>query len=264
MKNKAQQEVRHGIKEIPIDPQGRVLIDISFNAEDLQKIKILEPSIDEKIWTKIIEQSTAVSLDIKGDQELKKEFDERLLTALKKEDATNYNNIHKALETTPKSSIIALQKEFDFHLRLATRVYQKAEDELEPKGTELEQARQAAMRRINDEVMKAYAVALKNAYQNNKIDLSILNKELDEARKAITPLAHQYLREEIVKSTKVAFNQQSFNQPLKELAEITTATPNDLLHTDNEAGLATWIESSEVTSHDRGEGVEHLASRGAF
>ncbi len=132
---------------------------------------------------------------------------------------------------------------------------------MEPKGTELEQARQAAMRRINDEVMQAYAAALKNAYQDNKIDLSILNKELDKARKAITPLAHQYLREEIVKSTKVVFNEKSFNQPLKELAEITTATPNALLHTDNESGLATWIEGSEVTSHDRGEGKEHLASR---
>ena len=34
---------------------------------------------------------------------------------------------------------------------------------MEPKGTELEQARQAAMRRINDEVMQAYAAALKRS-----------------------------------------------------------------------------------------------------
>ncbi len=84
LKNKAQEEVKRSIKEIPIDPQDRVLIDISFSAEDLQKIKILDPSIDEKAWKNLIGQSTAVSLDIKEDQELKKEFDERLLTTLKK------------------------------------------------------------------------------------------------------------------------------------------------------------------------------------
>ncbi|CEG58771.1 hypothetical protein [Legionella fallonii] len=261
LKNKALKMAKHNIKRIPMDPQGRMLIDISFTAQDIQKIKMLDTSIDEKIWANLVGQNTTVSLDIKGDKKLKKEFDQKLLDALKKEDPERYTAIHKALETTPKGSIIALQQEFDFHLRLASRVYQKAVDELGLKEVELKQAHRAAMHRVNEDVTQAYAAALKKAYQGNKIDLGILNSELDKARKAITPLAHQYLREEIIKSTKVTFNEKSFNQPLRELAEKMTATPNDLLHTDNESGLATWIEGSEVTSHDRGEGEKHLASR---
>ncbi len=45
------------------------------------------------------------------------------------------------------------------------------------------------------------------------------------------------------------------------MAEETTASANDLLHTDGDSGLVTWIEGSEVTAHDRGWGKEHTATR---
>ncbi|WP_052117513.1 hypothetical protein [Legionella norrlandica] len=46
------------------------------------------------------------------------------------------------------------------------------------------------------------------------------------------------------------------NLSLKHLAEATTSTPNDVLHTDVSSGLATLIKGSENTAHHRIEGEQ--------
>ncbi len=264
LKDKAVRQANDQINTLAIDPQGRVLIDVSLTEEDWQNINnMLLPKIAEDQWRSLVDRKTTVSLDINEQEELQtlqQKFDTQLLDALKKVDA-NFQAIPKALKKTPKGSIIALQQEFHFHLSLATRVYEKAVDDFDNKGEQLQRAHSAAMLQVNALVMEAYAAALKKAYKNNKIDLNVLNHELDLARKAITPAAHKILRNEILRSTGVLLTEESFNQPLKELAEETTATANDLLHTDRASGLATWIEGSEVTAHDRGWGKNHTATR---
>ncbi|MCL9683001.1 hypothetical protein [Legionella maioricensis] len=262
LKDKAVLEANKQIDNLAIDPQGRVLIEVSLTEEDWRFLnETLVPQIEDEQWRKWVGRKTTVSLDISGQEVLQNKLNTQLLEALQKEDDVNFQAIHEALTTTPKGSIIALQQEFHFHLSLATRVYEKAVDELDDKGNELQAAHQDAMLGVNKLVMAAYAAALKKAYKGNKIDLSVLNHELDLARKAITPQAHKILRDEIIKRTQVTLTESSFNHSLKELAEETTATANDLLHTDRESGLATWIEGSEITAHDRGWGEEHTAAR---
>jgi hypothetical protein len=194
LKDKAVTEANRQIDTLAIDPQERVLIDVSLTEEDWEALdKRLKPPAGKVLWEKWIGRKTTVSLDISGQVALKNKFDKQLLTALQKEDPVNFQAIHNALNSTPKGSIIALQQEFHFHLSLAIRVYGKAVDEFDDKGDELQAAHRAAMLRVNELVMEAYAAALKKAYKNNKIDLSVLNYELDLARKTITPKAHKIL-----------------------------------------------------------------------
>ncbi|MCL9684804.1 hypothetical protein [Legionella maioricensis] len=263
---------------LSFDPQGRVLIDITPSVEQINAImaKIKEKielpdeikTLDQAVGKKVT-PTTTVSLDINTTPELKRIFDTKLKNALVKIEAGNPRSpqnataIMEQLGTKPKSSLIALQQEYHFHLALVNRVYEKIAPNL-PKA-KMEAAHQAAMAEVNQLVMDAYAKALKGAMKNGTLDMAKLNKSLDKARKEILPEAHSIMMKQIVRHTGVILTQEQLKgvtnpdgakETIKHVAEGTTATPNDVLHLDSELGLATLIAGSENTAHDRLEGKQ--------
>jgi hypothetical protein len=267
-------------EQLSFDPQGRVLINVTPNVEQIKGImeKIKEEldlpygldkkALDEAIG-KTVTPTTTISLDINTIPELKNIFDIKLKNALTKIETENPNSpknteaIMQQLATKPKSSIIALQQEYHFHLALVTRVYEKVAPNL-PKA-KMAAAHEAAMTEVNKLVMDAYAKALKEAMKNGTLDMAKLNKSLDKARKELLPKAHDIMMKQIVRHTGVILTKAQLKglpdgTSLKHVAEGTTATPNDVLHIDSGQGLATLIAGSENTAHDRIEG-EQFAHR---
>ncbi len=257
---------------LSFDPQGRVLINVTPNAEQIkgimEKIKKIVPQegLDIDIQSLTLEEAvgkpvtptTTVSLDIKSDPGLKNKLNTQLRFALEKiETPQNAAAIINLLNSQPKSSIIALQQEYHFHLALVSRVYEKVAPGL-PKE-KMAAAHQAAMIEVNKLVMDAYAKALKGAMKDGALDMAKLNKSLDKARKEILPEAHSIMMKQIVRHTGRILTKQELKgltdgTSIKHVAEGTTATPNDVLHMDSEQGLATLIAGSENTAHDRIKG----------
>ena len=222
---------------ISFDPQGRFIIDVP-----------------------IPKPETTVSLDIEDPElgPLKAKFltaiDDDLRFSAQIEDNAKRGIIINALSKAEKGSIIPLHQEFHFHLALAKRVYnQLKKDDGSPQFNEKEllTAHQIAMERINSFIRTAYAKALKDAIKKDgSLDIDKLNKSLDKSRKKITPIAHTIFMEEIVKQTGVVLTDKQL-KTIKKIAEKTTATETDVLHLDHKLGLATLIEHSSITAHDR-------------
>ncbi|KTC91461.1 hypothetical protein [Fluoribacter dumoffii] len=125
---------------------------------------------------------------------------------------------------------------------------------------QMAEAHQKAMERVQVLVEGAFKKALAKASKGNTLDEAKLIKELDKARKGISAEAHGILMEEVVRATGKRLSRKDLKQAdVLHLAESTTATPNDLLHTDGSSKLATWISGSENTAHERG--VDTLADR---
>ena len=266
--------------QLSFDPQGRVLINVTPNAEQIkgimEKIKgeigglpygLDKKALDEAVG-KTVTPTTTVSLDINTTPELKLIFDTKLKNALEKIETDNPRSpkntkaIMDQLATKPKSSLIALQQEYHFHLALVSRVYEKVAPNTKGK---MAAAHEAAMTEVNKLVMDAYAKALKEAMKDGTLDMAKLNKSLDKARKELLPKAHDIMMKQIVRHTGVILTKEQLKglpdgTSLKHVAEGTTATPNDVLHIDADQGLATLIAGSENTAHDRIEG-EQFAHR---
>ncbi|RUQ96343.1 hypothetical protein [Legionella septentrionalis] len=252
-------------EELAFDPQGRVLIDVplqkfadfqpvvkSINDATGMRLRPVQKELEEALDRKITHPVT-VSLDFSGDKELQKKFNARLQAA----------GIEKQPEGA-KGSMIPLQQEFHFHLSLAARVYQdviqkkSGEEAFEHLGNNISKAKEAALLRVNELVLQAYARALEKGTKDGVVDLGKVNQELDKARKEIAPQAHQILMQEIIKNTGVVLNKEDF-AGAKHLAEKTAATANDVLHVDARLGIVTWIGASEGTAHERG--AEKYADR---
>ncbi|OGV48344.1 MAG: hypothetical protein A3F46_01375 [Legionellales bacterium RIFCSPHIGHO2_12_FULL_42_9] len=254
-------------EEPAFDPQGRVLTDVSLTAADYPKLAKLmkntainnQDTLNAALGIKAT-STTTVSVDINKIDAIQAKFyskitDTEPLTALNKAD---------------KGSIIALQQEFHSHLALSSRIYQTViSDKYIHKGATQEKAdlqakittaHLAAMKRVNNLVMTAYAKALKDSLQkNDKLNIAKLNVALDKARKSIAPQAHSILMQEIIKNTGVVLTKNDLKDA-KKLAEKTTATPNDVLHTDSGLGIATLVMGSDCTAHNRERG-EKVADR---
>lgn len=172
--------------------------------------------------------------------------------------------IAAAYQSIPnKGCIIPLQQEFYFHLRLALRVYQQ-ELVVGMTPDQFHEIHTATMKDVNKEVMKAFANGLVAAYQAgppDTINIKTLNKALDQARKDILADAHRTLCEKVREITKQDITSLSKEQiaELKHTAETTTATTDNMLHLDNKMKLATFISGTDVSSHDRGFGSEHVS-----
>ena len=253
LRKKAIEEAKRSAGTIPIDPQGRILIDVKLSQAELTSIvPALSPQQNIDLFER---ESITVSLDINSIDVLKDRFYKELMAALNSIELDK-NNDFVALQFShlPKGSIIALHQELHFHLNLAMRTYQNSIPGLLDLDDELQLAHQRTMRIVNEKVMEAFALAIKKAYRgpDQPMDLSVLNSQLDSARKQITPLAHQVLRQQIQVTTQIRLTSKALPPSLKHTAESLTATGNDLFHTDEESGLVTWIEGSEATSHDRG------------
>ncbi len=290
---KCAQNIASAKDPLAFDPQGRVLIDVAlsdiYNANEQKQEKWLTEKLGRSV-----SKTITISLDINHIPELKAKFTTALDEKLKAQEASDdvrkdiikqlytpaeskeHKSEAKAAEIAskvheglPKGSIIALQQEYHFHLSLALRTWKTFfHPKLEKKETQLDAAFTETMVKVNSLVLDAYAKALVKANVSDKIDIGILNKELDLARKSMTKEAHAYLFKHIIQETKVKFDRDELEKlsekgqkKLKKIAETTTATPNDIIHTSSSQGLATWISGSENTAHHRAKGFEHLPQR---
>ena len=228
---------------ILFDPQGRALIDISVAESDKELFRDgfgREPS-----------SVITVSLDVMDHPEL--------FEAYKAEYELEFNEGHWDQFMAIRGSIIPLQQEFNFHLSLAARTYTATDDKQFP-ADKMARAHHAAMQRLQPLIVAEFTHALAKATKGPFIDDVKLIQEQDKSRKTLSAQAHSILLEEIVRETGVRLTKAELKaMHLQHTAETTTATPNDLLHTDNSLGQITWIAGSEVTAHDRGIGT--LADR---
>ena len=263
---KAKDIAKKNLKEMAFDPQERLLIDVSLEPMEIAKIlEKLNINVDPKLS---LEEAlgrkptpiTTISVDISNDKVLHDEFVDKLTEALKKIEVSDKDavGITDYLDKIPKGSIIALQQEFHSHLSLACRVYQEVDKiKFTGKEKEMQDAHKDAMLEVNQLIMKAYAEALKSAFkEDGSLDMAKVNKSLDTARKEITKQAHTILIKKIIENTGVTLKEEDLKKAvdgtsIKHIAERTTASPNDFLHTDTKIGLATWIAGSENTAHQR-------------
>ena len=234
----AEEIIEDNIDNLCFDPQGRVLIRVRPTDSN---------------------QSTTVSYDITDNSIIREKFLNKIkLNIPDKKVQEGVSKAYNKLET--KSSIIPLQQEFHFHLRLALQVYKK---QIAPQlsDDEFETIHFNTMKKVNSLVMKAFADGLVKSYIKDHIDIPELNKALDKARETILPTAHKILCEQFNQETNMKLKRLSKDsiEKFKHSAEIATATSDSLLHLDNKMGLATYISGTDVSSHDRDFGVEHLA-----
>ncbi|KTC87580.1 MULTISPECIES: hypothetical protein [Legionella] len=251
------------IDKLAFDPQGRIVVDVKLPlTKIIEELKselhrdISDQEGLENILGQKISPVTTVSLDISDEEDLKQTFSEIVEKALKNagSPADEAKKLATQFMSLPKGSIIALQQELHFHLALVSRVYQTT-TKLQDREQEMQAAHQSAMLRVNELVMNSLAQGLKSSLnRDGTINTAQLNKTLDKARKAIVPEAHIILLEEIARHTGEIISKADLKiKTLKKVAEKTTATPNDILHTDNN-GLAVLIEGSENTAHERVKG----------
>ncbi|HHT0594147.1 TPA: hypothetical protein ACTXXA_002494 [Legionella anisa] len=125
---------------------------------------------------------------------------------------------------------------------------------------QMAQAHQQAMIRLQPFIQDEFKKALAAARENGPLDEVRLIKELDKARERIFAEAHSILMEEVVKVTGKRLSRKDFEKvKVKHLAEATTATANDILHTDGTLQQATWISGTNNTAHERG--IDTIADR---
>ncbi|KTD42838.1 hypothetical protein [Legionella parisiensis] len=126
---------------------------------------------------------------------------------------------------------------------------------------QMAQAHQNAMIRLQPLIQAEFKKAFQAAKKDGQtLDEVRLIKELDKARKQIFAEAHSILMEEVVKVTGKRLSRKDFEKvKVKHLAEATTATANDILHTDGSLQQATWIAGTNNTAHERG--IDTLADR---
>lgn len=253
---------------LAIGPQGRVLIDVVLQQNDLQSLlaeinrdlNLNFTSLEEALGRKPT-QTTTVSLDIKTIPPLYEQFNHNLDQALQASGLTNNKSaqILSLLHSEPTGSTIALQQEYHFHLAMCMRVYkQTAAFKLTGNDAKLQEAFEETMLEVNKLVMGYYAQALKSAVINPgpTLDNALINKQLDKARKLLAPQAHKILMTKMIEKTGVVLTPAELKQTsegikLKHVAEKTSATINDVLHTDHGLGQITLIEGSQNTAHYR-------------
>ncbi|KTC66292.1 Uncharacterised protein (plasmid) [Legionella adelaidensis] len=251
--------------QLNFDPQGRVLIEIKKSDLDDAIVAQAGRPLSDKI---------TVSLDIHDFPTLLGKYYEAIEEKLITHKVKHPEAIVQQLQHSQSiGSINAIQQELHFHLSLSLRTWQTFFDEIYPgkfagKEAELEKAYKDTLEHINELVLNEFAKALIKAQKPGEgLDISILNNALDKARESLARSAHDYLFKNILTNTHVIFSKDDLiklhqnKSRLKEIAEQTTATPNDVIHTSCHQGLATWISGSENTAHHRVKGFDHLPQR---
>ncbi|MDP3268166.1 MAG: hypothetical protein Q8M40_03875 [Legionella sp.] len=255
------------------DPQGRLLVEVSLDQAEITAIVDEINNQSDNHFTgdnyglsaalgHPVTATTLISLDINNHDTLRTKFLESLKDVLNQVDKSKIDK----LKELPKGSIIPLQQEFHFHLALVNRLYKKL---LKLDGVISDKfltVHQNTMIKVNELVTEIYANALINALEEDSINVATLNKSLDKARKSLFSKSHELLMQELVKATGIILNKSHFKkfekiESLKHLAEKTTATKNDLIHTDENLRVVTWIAGSKNTAHNRVVGTEFAHRR---
>ena len=154
-----------------------------------------------------------------------------------------------------RSSVVPLHQEMHFHVLGAVRIItEKAFSDKFNSPESVAKAREQALAEVNEHVLNVFAQAVNAAYDpsTQTIDTAFLNKVLDKARKDISGKAMQAVVNGLASECNVTLNEEELaSVNLKHIAEETTATTNDIIHTDVKNGLLTVIEGTDITAHNR-------------
>lgn len=263
-------------KAYPIDPQGRVLVDVKLTDADWQEFYEAHNLSDkydsvEAFKEAVIanvshnrDKGATVSLDLQPKKEEPLHPLQRAALAGLKADTKE--GIIDAYKGISKGKIISLQQETHFHAHLIKSMIKKAFAAEEMLGSHepFEQATQRALHKLNGEVNKLFCEALEKAYKDGNIDENKLNAALDKARKKLLPKIAKTIREEMVKQPEIKFSKKITDHLSKHLAESTAATDNDYIHLDKTTGMISFIGGSEHTSHLRAKGGDKVADRSMY
>jgi len=284
-------KARLGMTDLPFDPQGRVLVEVSIEdiyrdryqlkygkdkpipQDKLAKYKLRR----EAVLGHPIQAVSTVSVDVREDYTTCLSSDlesyRSSLEQSKKDKLPLVQDIVDAYKNIPKGRIISLQQETHFHAQLVGRMLQKAvkkvKDGPEISDKQLQKALDSALLKLNKEVRRCHARALEIAYSeaakkdpfDTHVFERILNKELDNARAIILPLIAKELRISLIKETKIIFDKKIVQHLTETLSSSTTATSNDYIHLDDGLGMISFVGASDHTAHHQMIGGDHTADR---
>ncbi len=240
------------------DPQGHVTLFVTLQEGDyLEILKRLKEEKKEGLSAKDqvdlllgsnTTQTTLCNLDIKNDPELKQKFIAWI---------GNDQIGELILNAKGRSSIIQLQQEMAMHVLLSLRVLERKTNE-KLDGS----LRGKLLTQVNQLVQEAFKTALQAAYSDKGIiNMVILNRELDKARRVLAPQCRELLAQ-LVHSTYSETNWETAVQTMdKHEFAATTATGMDYLHCDVRNQTVTRISATEQTAHNKKKGAETQAIR---
>lgn len=248
----------------PIDPQGRVLLEVQLLDEEKAKF--------EKDLGHPLQKTTLVSWDLQTTRNAPP------LQALLGLD----EKIIQAYQGLAKGQIIALQQETYFHAHLIGQMLKAAVKQGEERVTQkkrekifgdtdlqFQEALEHALKILNNHMLDLQKKALEKAFEKSNqkgtfdetLFSAILNEELDKARKIMLPDIAKTVRTELIKATGINFTENITRHLSKSLAMATTSSSHDVIHVDKGMGLVSFIGASIQTAHHRALGTGHLADR---
>ena len=270
----AKKEYEQDPTKYPIDLQGRVILDVKFDDAAWRAIYNLnQVNTKEEFKTKLghpVQETTSVSLDLQATQT--ETTRQALHSALRNNLTENKEAILKAYQGLAKGRIISLQQETHFHAHLIGRMLKAAIDKAQGLGetdTKFQEGLENALVILNTRIIKLQAKALEKAFakanttgvlDQEKFALT-LNEELDKARKILLPSIAKTIREELIKTTEIQFTKEITQHLSKHLAEATSGSANDFVHSDKGTGFISFIGANERTSHHQQLGGDHVADR---
>ncbi|WED43267.1 hypothetical protein [Legionella cardiaca] len=245
------------------DPQGHLIIPVSFTPEDYKLICGQITGIDrgskaelEKLLGAKLTDTTFCNIDIAKHDDLKAKF-KRAVDSTGGSDAL----LDAYLRSPKRSSVIALQEEIMLHTSLCLRALEKTSRAaaLTP------QERDELMLAINKEVLGTFTRILNEVKGANGIDINYveLNKKLDQARPQLAKMARKMLVEDFLaaKDNFSAINAELSKKLTDKAFESITATGLDYFRTDASNKTATHISATEKTAHNKKFGAEEQAIR---
>lgn len=266
-------------KDYRFDIQGHIITEVKLDVNELRKILIAsgvnEDSVKDltefqakEILQRIIgpiTEKTYCTVDVIGHSGLGDEFKKWLLQRHEK-----LENLEAAVDALIKSdqrsTINALQKEMEMHMRLSSRVMEQKAKELKINiSTEKwENVRTEASKNLNNLMREKFQEALAESYDTTtrKINISELNKILDTQRKELSKLAKEYLLTAMISAGVTSDNVDKILAKInKEDFEKVTSTGFDYIHTDNRSQSIVRITGTTETAHHKREGADTCATR---
>ena len=284
-------------ERLPIDPQGRVLLQVNLDPDAWKKIYHeldINPGELANLLGHPVTKATTVSYDIQTgsnenlDSVFQKQLGANLTTVLQGKknpgsvNTADWSKINMTKDkiiihykNLAKGRIISLHQETHFHAHLIGRMVKTAVDRAETEATFgdtdklIQKGLDNALVNLNKKVQALEANALVVAYKqvskkepfDEEAFQKVLNKELDTARKKILPDIAKEVRVELIKATGIQFDEKITKHLTKKLAEATSASVNDTVHISKGTGAISFIGASSHTSHDQQLGSDYVADR---
>lgn len=263
-------------KTYRFDIQGHLLTEVRLDLNDLKEILTdvhVEPELvnrlneaqARKLITDIlgpITDQTYCNVDIIDHTELQEKFKTWLMKDSKS--AELKKSVDALMSSDYRSTINALQKEMEMHMRLSSRAMENIAKELKIHITPEQwgMIRGKAADNLNEKMRAKFQTALIKSYKKNKINIRELNEKLDSLRKDSANDANQCLLEQMLfNGVHIGEVDKIFAKFKKEHFASTTSTGFDYIHTDNRNQSIVRITATEETAHHKRAGADTVATR---